>query len=175
MMRLLRGFPGKPTHPPLTQVAIGGYTVGVIMLVLGALDVRETQMAVGALLALSGGLIFGVLAALTGLLDWIELPKGSEVRRIATVHLLVMVLATVLFALTWWVQRRGYDDGEVKAVASVLGVLGEAFLIAGGYLGGTIVFVYGQRVLKRPDTPLADALIPGRAALEEDPHVGGEQ
>ena len=129
----------------------------------------------GALLALSGGLIFGVLAALTGLLDWIELPKGSEVRRIATVHLLVMVLATVLFALTWWVQRRGYDDGEVKAVASVLGVLGEAFLIAGGYLGGTIVFVYGQRVLKRPDTPLADALIPGRAALEEDPHVGGEQ
>ncbi len=56
------------------------------MLILGALNVRESQMAVGALLALSGGLIFGALAAATGLLDWLELPKGTELRRTATVH-----------------------------------------------------------------------------------------
>ncbi|MBA3806873.1 MAG: DUF2231 domain-containing protein [Solirubrobacterales bacterium] len=163
MIGLLRGFPGKPSHPPLTDVAIGGYTISVIMLVLGALDVRESQMAVGALLALSGGLIFGALAAVTGLLDWLKLPKGSELRRVATVHLLVMVSATVLFVLTWLAQRPGYNHGDVKTVAWILGVIAEVFLIVGGYLGGTIVFVYGHRVLKLPDTRLADALIPGRA------------
>jgi uncharacterized membrane protein len=163
MVGLLKGFPGKPSHPPLTDVAIGGYTVSTIMLVLGALDVREDQMAVGALLALSGGLIFGVLAAVTGLLDWLGLPKGSELRRIATVHLLVMVCATALFVATWLVQRPGYNHGQVKTLAWILGIVGEVFLIVGGYLGGTIVFVYGHRVLKLPDTRLADALIPGRA------------
>jgi uncharacterized membrane protein len=163
MIGLLKGLTGKPSHPPLTDVAIGGYTVSVIMLILGALNVRESQMAVGALLALSGGLIFGALAAVTGLLDWLELPKGTDLRRIATVHLLVMVSATVLFVLTWLVQRPGYDHGEVKTLAWILGVIAELFLVAGGYLGGTIVFVYGHRVLKRPATPLADALIPGRA------------
>jgi hypothetical protein len=39
----------------------------------------------------------------------------------------------------------------------------EALLVAGGYLGGTIVFVYGERVLKQPETPVREALIPGRA------------
>jgi uncharacterized membrane protein len=163
MIGLIKGFAGKPSHPPLTDAAIGAYTVSVIMLVLGALNVRESQMAVGALLALSGGLIFGALSAVTGLLDWLELPKGSELRRVATLHLLIMVCATVLFVVTWLVERPGYDHGEVKTLAWILGVIAEVFLVAGGYLGGSIVFVYGHRVLKRPDTPLADALIPGRA------------
>ncbi len=163
MIGLVRGFAGKPTHPPLTDVAIGGYTVSVIMLILGALGVQETEMAHGALLALSGGLIFGALSAVTGLLDWLELPKGSEVRRVATVHLFVMVCATVLFVATWLAQRPGYNHDEVKTLAWILGAIAEIVLIAGGYLGGTIVFVYGHRVLKQADTPLADALIPGRA------------
>ena len=37
MSRLIQGFPGKPSHPPLTDASIGAYTVGVVMLVLGAL------------------------------------------------------------------------------------------------------------------------------------------
>lgn len=163
MIGLLKGLAGKPSHPPLTDVAIGGYTVGVVMLILGALGVQETQMAHGALLALSGGLIFGVLSAVTGLLDWLELPKAGEVRRVATLHLFVMVSATVLFVGTWLAQRPGYVHGEVRTLGWVLGVIAEVLLVAGGYLGGTIVFVYGHRVLKRPNTPLADALVPGRA------------
>jgi len=65
--------------------------------------------------------------------------------------------------LTWLVQRPGYNHGDVKTLAWILGVIAELFLVAGGYLGGSIVFIYGHRVLKRPDTPLTDALIPGRA------------
>jgi hypothetical protein len=47
LIRLLRGWPGKPSHPPLTDASIGAYTVGVAMLVLGALGVEEEQMAHG--------------------------------------------------------------------------------------------------------------------------------
>jgi uncharacterized membrane protein len=160
---LIKGWPGKPGHPPLTDASIGAYTVGVAMLVLGALGVEEQQAAHGSLLAIGGGLALALPTALTGLLDWLDLPKDTPTRTTATVHLLVMVSATVLFALTFVAQLDGYDDGNVKSLALLLGIAAEALLTAGGYIGGTMVFVYGVRVLKRPDVPVADALVPGRA------------
>jgi uncharacterized membrane protein len=163
MLSLLRGWPGKPSHPPLTDASIGAYTAGVAMLVAGRIGIESEQMAVGALIAISVGLLLAAPTALTGLLDWLQLPKGTPARTVATVHLLTMVTATVLFALTWLAQRPGYNDEEVRVLALVLGLGAEAALAIGGYLGGTIVFVYGHRVLANEQTPIADALVPGRA------------
>ncbi len=179
MRRLIQGFPGKPSHPPLTDAVIGAYTVGVVMLVLGALGVEEEQMAHGALLAISFGLLLTPPTALTGLLDWLALPKGTPVRTTATAHLIAMVLATVVFALAWIAQLDGYRDDEAKTLALVLGLAAEALLIAGGFIGGTLAYVYGVRVLKRPRTPIGDALIPGRtggdADVLPDPEPAGHQ
>ena len=168
-LELIKGFPGKPLHPPLTDASIGAYTVGVAMLVLGALGVEEEQMAHGALLAIGGGLALALPTALTGLLDWLDIPSGTPARTTATVHLIAMLSATVLFALAFVVHLDGYDDGTVAAGALALGVAAEIVLTVGGYLGGTMVFHYGVRVLKRPDTRIADALIPWRA---EPPPAG---
>jgi uncharacterized membrane protein len=162
---LLKGWPGKPSHPPLTDASIGAYTVGVAMLVAGKLGLQTPQMAVGALIAISGGLILAAPTAVTGLLDWLDIPKGTPARTVATVHLLAMVTATVLFALTWLAQRPGYNAGEVRTLGLILSLVAEGVLIFGGFLGGAIVFVYGNRVLKQPGIPVADALIPGRAEV----------
>jgi uncharacterized membrane protein len=139
------------------------------MLVAGKLGLQTPQMAVGALLAISGGLLLALPTALTGLLDWLEIPKGTPTRTVATIHLFTMLTATVLFALTWLAQRPGYNDAEIRALGLVLGLIAEGTLAAGGFIGGTIVFVYGKRVLKRPDTPVTDALIPGRSEPEAAP------
>jgi uncharacterized membrane protein len=159
-LRLIKGFPGKPLHPPLTDASIGAYTAGVAMLVLGALGVQEEEMAHGALLAISFGLIVALPTALTGLLDWLDIPKGTPARTVATIHLFVMLSATVLFALTWIAQRPGYNADEVRTLGWVLGLISLAVLAVGGNIGGTNVFVYGIRVLKRPDTPVSKALNP---------------
>ena len=163
LIQLIKGWPGKPSHPPLTDASIGAYTVGVAMLVFGALGVEEEQMAHGALLAIGGGLALAAPTALTGLLDWLDVPKGTPARTTATVHLITMVSATVVFALAFVTQIDGYDDGQVETLPLILGLAAEALLAVGGYIGGTIVFVYGNRVLKRPDVPVRDALTPGRA------------
>lgn len=160
LLAVIRGAPGKPLHPPLTDVSIGSYTAGVAMLILGALGVEEKQMASGALLAISLGLILAAPTALTGLLDWLDIPKGSPARTTATIHLVVMVAATLLFAITWLAQRPGYEDEEVRTLALAIGVLAELTLAAGGNIGGANVFVYGIRVLKREDTPVEKALNP---------------
>jgi uncharacterized membrane protein len=166
MLGLIKGWAGKPSHPPLTDASIGAYTVGVAMLVLGGLGVEEEQMAHGALLAIGGGLAVAAPTALTGLLDWLDIEKGTPARTVATVHLFTMLSATVLFALTFVAHLDGYDDGVVEGLPLALGLGAEALLAAGGFIGGSLVFVYGVRSLKDPDTPVADALIPGRAGTE---------
>jgi uncharacterized membrane protein len=130
----------------LTDASIGAYTVGVAMLVLGALGIEEEPMAHGALLAIGGGLAMAAPTALTGLLDWLDIPKATPVRTTATVHLLTMVTATVLFAVSFLAQLDGYDEGRVETLALVVGLAAQAVLTLGGYIGGSIVFVYGVRV-----------------------------
>jgi uncharacterized membrane protein len=165
-LRLIKGFPGKPSHPPLTDASIGAYTVAVAMLVLGAAGAEEEQMAHGALLALSGGLILAAPTAVTGLLDWLDLPGGTAMRRTATIHLVTMVAATVTFALAWLAQRPGYEDGEITALGLILGLVGEALLVVGGTIGGSLAYVYGVRVLNRTDAGVAEAVIPGRLGAQ---------
>lgn len=169
MLQLIKGWHGKPSHPPLTDATIGAYTVGVAMLVAGKLGLQTPQMAVGSLIAITGGLAVAAPTAVTGLVDWLDIPKGTPARTTATLHLLTMVTATVLFAVTWLAQRPGYVDDEVRTLGLILGLVAEATLAFGGHLGGAIVFVYGYRVVKRPETPVADALVPGRVESRELP------
>ena len=164
---LIRGFPGKPSHPPLTDASIGAYTAGVAMLVLGALGVEEEQMAHGALLAISGGLIVALPTAITGLADWLRIEKGTPARSVATIHLFVMLAATALFAATWLAQLDGYKHDEVKTLAWILGVVAETVLAIGGNIGGANVFVYGIRVLKRGEIPARQALDPRGVKTEK--------
>jgi uncharacterized membrane protein len=168
-VRTLLRAPGKPFHPPLTDASIGAYTAGVVMLVLGALGVEEEPMAHGALLAISLGLILAAPTALTGLLDWLDIPKGTPARTVATIHLWVMVTATVLFALTWVAQLDGYKDEEVRGLAVAVGLGAFAFLALGGNIGGANVFVYGIRVLKAEDTPPGEALNPFGVGKDKAP------
>jgi uncharacterized membrane protein len=168
LLSLISGWPGKPSHPPLTDASIGAYVVGVAMLVFGALGVEEEQMAHGALLAIGGGLALALPTALTGLLDWLAMEKGTPYRQTATIHLFAMVTATVLFALTFIAHLDGYDDGTVETLPLILGLVAFATLTTGGYIGGSLVFVYGVRVLKKENVPMADALVPGRAESPEE-------
>jgi len=172
MMTLIKGFAGKPSHAPLTDVSIGAYTVGVLMLIVGFLGFEEEAMAKGSLLAIAGGLIVAVPTSLTGLLDWADLSKGSNARKLANYHLVVMLLATATFAVTFVLQRPGYIDSEITLAGLIAGCAALGLLTLGGTLGGALAYVYGVRVVKK-NVSLADALIPGK--LTEPGQGGGGQ
>jgi hypothetical protein len=69
-------------------------------------------MAHGALLAISAGLVLALPTMLTGLLDWRDLPPRTPKRRLANLHLGTMLVATAVFALSWFPGRAGYQDGR---------------------------------------------------------------
>jgi uncharacterized membrane protein len=150
---LIRGLPGHPLHPPLTDATIGLYTGAAVLGVLSALGVSEGNTTTAWWLALVLGLVVTVPTAVTGLVDWLRISRGTELWRTATAHLAAMVSATVFFLITALVGHGDYVDREVGGGPFVLNLVGFALLTLGGWLGGSIVFVHGMRVLKLVDEP----------------------
>jgi uncharacterized membrane protein len=164
MRFLLKGLPGHPLHPPLTDATIGAYTFAAAMAVLSRLGVSEHNTATAWWLALIAGLVVSGPTALTGFVDWLEITPGTPLWRNATAHLTVMLTATILFAVTAGAGHADYVDGSIGGGSLILTLAGFGVLTVGGWLGGANVFVYGMQV-KRPSEP----------ALQASPHPEKEE
>lgn len=159
-IQLLRGFRGHPSHPPMTDAAIGAYTVTALALIAALLGFEQDVMTRSAIVALVVGLAASVPAIATGVADWVQISKGTPLRSSATFHGLVMTTATALFAIAGWLLRPAYDSGEASTAAIAMALIAYAVLAIGGWIGGSVVFVYGMRVLGEPETPTRQALSP---------------
>jgi uncharacterized membrane protein len=157
---LLRGLPGHPVHPPLTDATIGIYSFATIAALLSALGIAEDAAAKGWALGLVIGLVVSAPTAVTGLLDWLRLEGGTPIKRTATLHLIAMVSATVVFLVAALVGYSDGMDGVVGSGALVLTLIAYGLMAAGGWLGGTIVFVHGMRVLNLVEEPAHRAVSP---------------
>jgi uncharacterized membrane protein len=144
---LLRGLPGHPLHPPLTDATIGMFVFATAAAVVGYAGAIEDKVGPASWLALIAGLGVAVPTAATGFVDWLYLEWGSARWRTATWHLTAMVSAVTLFALAAWRQYPGYQHGDVTLGGLVLSLAGLVVLTVGGWLGGSIVFVHGNRVV----------------------------
>jgi uncharacterized membrane protein len=164
---LLKGFPGHPFHPPLTDLAVGLYTGATACAILSSLGVSEGNLATAWWLALVGGLIVTVPTALTGFVEWLSLERGTPLFRTATVHFIVMVSATVCFLIAASAGHGDYVDRTVGGGAFVFTLIGYGLLAFGGWLGGSLVFTYGLRVLNLVHEPATRAAVPGGEEKEE--------
>ncbi len=140
---LVRGLPGHPLHPPLTDATIGIYTFATIAAFLDVVGLSKTTAAHGWWIALLVGLVSTVFTALTGFIEWLSITWGSELWKTATTHMIAMLTATVFFGLA---ALFGHDDWKAGTL--------------GGWLGGAIVYVYGMRVLGLPGEPATRAVAP---------------
>jgi uncharacterized membrane protein len=155
----LRGFAGKPSHPPLTDVPIGGYLLAAAFDVIsftgdGTAWQREFYQA--ATFCFVGGLLVSLGAVLTGVVDWWRSSEpGTQARRTINAHAVIMVATTVLvvvdLALRWlhWHALSGPNS-------TLLGLSLAAAVLAGlgGTYGGTLVFDYGFNVETAGDHPV---------------------
>jgi uncharacterized membrane protein len=163
---LIRGFPGHPLHPPLTDATIGIYTAATLFAVLSVLDVSQENMTKGWWLALIFGLIVTGATALTGLVDWLTITWRSALWWTATWHMLSMLTATLFFALAAIFGHGDYVNGDVSAGSLALTLIGFGMLTLGGWLGGSVVFVHGMRVLNLVEEPAERAVTPGHPEKE---------
>jgi uncharacterized membrane protein len=156
----LRGYAGKPFHPPLTDIPIGAYVVAAVLDVIstfgGADHDWATELWHAATFVFVVGAIVSVFTALTGLFDWWRSSDpGTQARRTANVHALIMVSVTVAvlvniaFRLNWY-NTHAYTPPGI----TILSVLIALFVGVGATYGGSLVFDYGFNVETASDSPV---------------------
>jgi len=157
---LVRGLPGHPLHPPLTDATIGVYTFATVAALSDVLSITNHVGAQAWWIALIWGLITTLLAATTGLIEWLSIEWGSEPWKTATLHMIAMVSATVFFGLAAIFGHKDFLAGNVHATGLILTLVGFGLLTLGGWLGGAVVFVHGMRVLSLVEEPAKRAAAP---------------
>src|SRR3954447_14234935 len=90
---LVRGLPGHPLHPPLTDATIGMFVFATAGTVIGYAGGIADKAGPASWLALIAGLGVAIPTAATGFIDWLYLEWGSARWRTATWHLGAMLCA----------------------------------------------------------------------------------
>ena len=79
----------------------------------------------------------GLVAAVFGLIDWLEVPKRTRARRIGAIHGLGNVVVVALFALSWIL--RVPEPTRPTGGAVGLAIAGVLVAIVTAWLGGELV------------------------------------
>lgn len=155
----LRGWAGKPLHPPLTDIPIGLYILAgvldVVSFIGGSGHAWAHEFWHAGTYAFVGGVGVSVLAALTGTWDWWKSSEaGTQARRTINTHASIMVTVTVVAVADMVWRLVTYNTEPVTPagimILSIIAALGVAL---GATFGGTLVFDYGFNVETAGDHP----------------------
>lgn len=155
----VRGWSGKPMHPPLTDIPIAAYVIAgvfdVVSVVGGDGNGWADDFWHAATFVVVAGVVVSVFAALTGLFDaWKSSEAGTQARRTINTHAAIMIAVTVL-ALTNLVWRLiEYDQSHTPVAIMILSVVVAVLVSIGATFGGALVFEYGFNVETAGDHPV---------------------
>jgi nitrite reductase/ring-hydroxylating ferredoxin subunit/uncharacterized membrane protein len=124
---------GHPIHPAATDIPIGTLLLTVILDVLGQNAAAD--------IALVATILFMLGAAVTGAADYADTDGAARVR--ATTHSTLMVIALVVLLVSLALRAGSPAD---RTLPIALGIVGFLIVIAGAYVGGDVVYVFGNMV-----------------------------
>jgi uncharacterized membrane protein len=157
----LRGYKGKPYHPPLTDVPVVAYLFGAVFDVLSVLlhnghGNLGTELFRAGTWVFLGGAAVSLLAALTGWADWAKSSEpGTQARRTINAHAIIMIGVTVLTLIDLALRLTTYNDNAYSPVGlAVLSAVIAVAVMVGATYGGTLVFDYGFNVETAGDSPV---------------------
>jgi uncharacterized membrane protein len=155
----LRGFAGKPFHPPLTDIPVGAYVFAavfdIISLAMGASSGAHALFLVSTWLIL-GGVVVSLLAALTGWADWHRSSEpGNQARRTINAHAIIMLSVTTIALVNLILRLTAFwGDASTPVMSMVLSIITAAAIAWGATYGGSLVFDYGFNVEVAGDSPV---------------------
>jgi len=155
--RGLRGWAGKPLHPPLTDFPIVCHVLVAVFDVISYIapsgSVARDFFVSGTYVIIAGA-IFSLGTALTGFWDWwkgmerqpsTSFPgkaKHTQAWRTANWHMAVMLTVTGIVIADIIVRLLQFDAGHVNFLTMILSILAGALVSYGATYGGSLVYDY---------------------------------
>jgi nitrite reductase/ring-hydroxylating ferredoxin subunit/uncharacterized membrane protein len=129
---------GHPLHAVLVDVVIGGYTMLIVLDLLGLVLHVDVEPAGVIILGLTT--LTGLSAGVSGLTDFKDTATGDE-RNVTVLHGTINLIAIALYVVAFAMRATGALDGS-----RYLAIIGYLIISVGGYIGGHVVFKYGYMV-----------------------------
>jgi uncharacterized membrane protein len=127
---------GHAIHPILIVYPLGLLSAAVIFDVLYLVTANQTWTTVSFWM-IAAGIVGGLLAAVFGLIDYLNIPSGTRASRIGLLHGATNVGVMILFAASWLLR---YDFPQAPSTAALaLSFIGVVAALLGGWLGGELV------------------------------------
>jgi uncharacterized membrane protein len=158
----IRGWSGKPLHPPLTDFPIVAYVLAaafdVVSLIFWHTKEETSGVPYDAFVAATWVMISGAIVslgtALTGFWDWwkgidrdrsvgpIGRAQHTQVWRTANWHMVVMLTVTAVVVIDIVVRLAGYDLHHASLPVTILSVIAALLVFFGSFYGGSLAFEY---------------------------------
>jgi uncharacterized membrane protein len=155
-MRASANIAGHPIHPILVTLPVGLWVFSLAADLIFIMRGNPAWVSV-AFYTLAGGIVGAALAAVFGLIDLLG-TKDERVFKMGLMHAGCVVAALIFFIASFYLRTTSGSAmvGPGSNVPVVLSVIGVLILLAGGWLGGELVFRYGAAV-NTPETVNTDA------------------
>jgi uncharacterized membrane protein len=141
MKELLQGRPfGHPLHPFLIHFPIGLFVMSLLLDLMVRFGTPSNALVQGAYYTLLGGVVTGIIAALVGLADFVDIPSGTTAKQIATGHMALNVLMLIAFGASLYLRTETLGGTTVPNLPFMLSLAGIALMGISGYLGGMLVY-----------------------------------
>jgi uncharacterized membrane protein len=155
----IRGWTGKPTHPPLTDIPIACYVLAaaadVVSYVASRGDhdhVAHDFFVTGSIVIIAGAIV-SLATATTGFWDWWKgMPRGktgpigrakhTQVWRTANWHMTVMLTVTAIVIVDIVLRLSGSSRQAASLPVAILSVMAGLLVAYGATYGGSLVFDY---------------------------------
>jgi uncharacterized membrane protein len=172
----VRGWSGKPTHPPLTDFPIVAYVLGaafdVISFIFWQAKGRGSGAPYHAFIAATWVIISGAIVslgtAITGFWDWwkgidrdrsagwLGRAQHSQVWRTINWHAVVMLTVTGVVVIDIVVRLVTYGHHYATPAVMILSVIAGLLVFWGAFYGGSLVFEYQFNVEGLKDSTVWD-------------------
>ena len=155
----IRGWAGKPSHPPLTDFPIVCYVLAAAADLVSYIaargdhaDVAHDFFVTGTIVIIAGGIV-SIGTATTGFWDWWKGmarkktgPLGramhTQVWRTANWHMTVMLTVTALVIVDIALRLSDFDRQAASVAVMILSVAAGLLVAYGATYGGSLVFDY---------------------------------
>jgi uncharacterized membrane protein len=135
---------GHPIHPMLIVFPLGLLAIGVLFDIIRMFTGNDA-LAVVAFWNIAAGVVGGLLAALFGFIDWLNVPAGTRAKQVGLLHGGGNVVVVALFAVSW-LLRLGEPSYIPSTLAFVLGIVAVLIALVTAWLGGELVYRLGVGV-----------------------------
>lgn len=160
-MRSKAAIGNHPVHPMLVPIPIGAFFLAFIGDIMHMAIPEDRFWYDFSYTCIGIGVVFALVAAIAGIVDYLAVPMSGKAFRTATVHALLNVTLVIAYLISLLLRRNGAAVADRRWPAALAcSLVGLGLLGVSGWLGGKLAYEHRVGVDENVERHAASA---GRA------------